>query len=175
MPVELRDAAFLELLIASGARITEVARLRPRDIDGAQGTVRLFGKGSKERIVPLYEHAIKLVQTYLQDARPQLLAARKPGQPAPADALFISTRGNAMSAATLRRVFKGHLAAAGCDTSLSPHAMRHTFATMLLEGGADLRTVQELLGHESLATTQIYTHLSVGRLKDAHRQAHPRA
>ena len=168
----LRDRCFLEILYASGGRISEVARLRPRDIRFDDASVRLFGKGSKERIVPIYPLALDVVRRYLDEARPELVAKAK-DKPAP-NTVFVSTRGNEMSAAALRDVFERQVARCGLDEGLTPHAMRHTFATELLTGGADLRAVQELLGHESLSTTQIYTHLSIERLKDATRQAHPR-
>ncbi len=169
-PVDLRDRAFLELLYATGARISEVAGLSVSDVDSASAQVRLFGKGSKERVVPLYESALEYVALYLERGRPHLVRDGRT-----TDALFLSTRGNAMSADALRTRFERRVAEAGLDPSLTPHAMRHTFATELLGGGADLRSVQELLGHESLATTQIYTHLSVDRLKDAAKAAHPRS
>ena len=168
----LRDRAFLELLYASGARISEMSGLDVRDVDVRMGQVRLFGKGSKERIVPLYDSCLEWLGRYLSDARPALLAKRRDGAANPA--LFLSTRGNRMSAAALRTCFEKHVRLCGLDASLTPHAMRHTYATELLGGGADMRSVQELLGHASLSTTQIYTHLSVERLKDAARQAHPR-
>ncbi len=168
----LRDAALIELLYATGARISEISRLDVGDIDFAQAQVSLFGKGSKERVVPIYQRALAVVRDYLEQSRP-LLAARKRGAEK-TRALFVSTRGNRMSADALRTVFERHVALAGIDVGVTPHAMRHTYATELLSGGADLRSVQELLGHESLATTQIYTHLSVERLKEATRQAHPR-
>ena len=171
--VGLRDRAFLEFLYATGARISEVATLKLEQIDLQNGTVRLFGKGSKERIVPLYESAIEWLKKYLRSSRPTLLLKDKTGRTH--SALFISVRGNDMSADSLRKVFSSYLAAAGLDSSLSPHAMRHTYATELLGGGADLRIVQELLGHESLSTTQVYTHLSVDRLKEAAKAAHPRS
>lgn len=169
-PVDLRDRAFLELLYATGARISEVAGLSVSDVDSASAQVRLFGKGSKERVVPLYESALDCVALYLERGRPHHVR-----DGCNTDALFLSTRGNAMSADALRTRFERRVAEAGLDPSLTPHAMRHTFATELLGGGADLRSVQELLGHESLATTQIYTHLSVDRLKDAAKAAHPRS
>ena len=168
--VGLRDAAILELLYASGARIAEIAGLSIKDIDFAEAQVRLFGKGSKERIVPLYPRVLDRLRAYLQRSRPRLAKPAKPTR-----ALFLSTRGNPMSTDALRTVFERRVRAAGKDAQLTPHAMRHTFATELLGGGADLRTVQELLGHESLSTTQIYTHVSIDRLKDATRQAHPRS
>ena len=144
-PVGLRDAAMLELLYASGARISELAALNVESIAWSERTLRLWGKGSKERIVPLYRRA-----------------------------LLISARGNRMSAAMLRRRFHTLATLAGIPADIAPHVMRHTFATDLLEGGADLRSVQELLGHASLSTTQIYTHLTPDRLKRAVAQAHPR-
>ena len=168
----VRDRALLELLYATGARISEAAGLCPDDVDFAQGQVSLFGKRSKERIVPLHKTALDVLKGYVENTRPRLVAARRSQDYA--RALFVSTRGNDMSADTLRRVFKKHMQMAGLDPSLTPHAVRHSFATELLDGGADLKAVQELLGHESLATTQIYTHLSIDRLKAATRLAHPR-
>ncbi len=169
--VGVRDRAFLELLYATGARISEVSSLDLGDVDLRQGQVRLFGKGSKERIVPMHELAVARLRTYLERARPRLAARARDGA---GRALFLSTRGRRMSADALRTAFERRVAQAGLDSDLTPHAMRHSFATELLDGGADLRSVQELLGHSSLSTTQIYTHLSAQRLKDAARQAHPR-
>ena len=168
-PVGLRDRAFLEFLYASGARISEASGLNLSDLNRFEASVRLFGKGSKERIVPLYSSAFKAIDDYIQTARSELLGKKN------TPALFVSTRGNRMSADALRTVFESHIDVAGLDATLTPHAMRHSFATELLSGGADLRSVQELLGHESLNTTQIYTHLSMDRLKEAARQAHPRS
>ncbi len=167
----LRDRAFLEMLYATGARIAEVSALDVRDVDFRARQARLFGKGSKERIVPVYEVALDWLQRYLEEGRPELLVRAK----VPTSALFVSTRGRRMSAAALRTVFERQVSSAGLDPTLTPHAMRHTYATELLGGGADMRSVQELLGHESLSTTQVYTHLSIERLKDAERLAHPRA
>ena len=166
----LRDRALLELLYGTGARISEASALDVASVDLEACQVRLFGKGSKERIVPLYASATSAISAYLTDGRPRLV---RPG--GETDALFISSRGNRMSAAALRDRFERHVLLAGLDSGLTPHSMRHTFATELLSGGADLRSVQELLGHESLSTTQIYTHLSVERLKAAARGAHPRS
>lgn len=171
-PEGLRDRALIELLYATGARISEAAGLTPDDIDFAQGQVRLFGKGAKERIVPLYPVALETIRAYVERGRPSLVAKRK--RAGFAQALFVSTRGNDMTAGALRDRFERLTVLAGVDRTVTPHAMRHTFATELLTGGADLKAVQELLGHESLATTQIYTHLSVERLKAATHQAHPR-
>ncbi len=172
-PEGLRDAAFIELLYATGARISEVAHLAVADVDFAEQQVRLFGKGRKERCVPVYQEALDTLADYITRARPVFVAKRRAD--GTLDALFVSTRGNSMSADALRHRFKLRVVAAGLDNDVIPHAVRHTYATELLSGGADLKTVQELLGHESLATTQIYTHLSVERLKQATRQAHPRA
>lgn len=168
-PKGLRDQAILELLYASGIRVGELAGLSCGDVDLDAGQVKVFGKGDKERIVPLYPFAVKTLRLYLSRARPELVGKSS------ADALFLSTRGNPMSTDAVRRAFKDVLAHAGVNQSYSPHDIRHTFATELLEGGADLRSVQEMLGHASLSTTQVYTHLSAAHLKDIHRQAHPRA
>ena len=170
-PEGLRDRALIELLYASGARISEASALDVRDVDVRQRQVRLFGKGSKERVVPLYPRAVEAVQAYVRDARPSLTCCSGRAT----NALFLSSHGNRMSAAALRERFERLVELAGLDPSITPHAMRHTFATQLLDGGADLRSVQELLGHESLSSTQIYTHLSVERLKAAALQAHPRS
>lgn len=170
----LRDACMLELLYATGARISELARLEVADVDARQRTARLFGKGSRERIVPVDRHALAALSAYLDRGRPELLAhARR--EAGPTQRIFVSTRGRPMDAAALRRRFHRLCAAAGLPADLSPHAMRHTFATDLLEGGADLRSVQEMLGHASLSTTQIYTHLTADRLRRAAALAHPRS
>ena len=167
-PVGLRDRAVLELLYATGIRAAELCDLTLSSVDLASGTVRVFGKGSKERMLPLHRHCAARLKAYLEHGRPLLLRR-------PADALFLSSRGNPLSSDALRRLLKRHLQATGVSQGYSPHALRHSFATHLLEAGADLRTVQELLGHVALTTTQFYTHVSMKRLKDVHRQAHPRA
>lgn len=174
-PAGLRDAAMLELLYASGARISELAALNVESIAWSERTLRLWGKGSKERIVPLYRRALDATRRYIEEGRPELLAHAKRGDGTNGvHPLFISARGNRMSAAMLRRRFHMLATLAGIPSDIAPHAMRHTFATDLLEGGADLRSVQELLGHASLSTTQIYTHLTPDRLKRAVTQALPR-
>lgn len=167
--VGLRNQALLELLYASGARVGEVAGMELDDVDYRLGQVKVLGKGSRERIIPLYPFALETMARYVDTARAELLGDKS------SRVLFVSTRGNGMSTDAIRKVFKRILVDAGCDTSLSPHDVRHTFATRLLEGGADLRSVQEMLGHASLSTTQIYTHLSVDKLKDVHRLTHPRS
>ena len=172
----IRDAAMLELLYASGARISELASLDIDSISFTNRSVRLYGKGRKERIVPIYRRALDACSRYLDDARAELLAASgRVDESGRARPFFISARGNPMSAAALRDRFHRLCTIAGLPADITPHAMRHTFATDLLEGGADLRSVQELLGHVSLSTTQIYTHLTPDRLKAAVRQAHPRS
>jgi integrase/recombinase XerD len=168
-PIGLRDRAVLEILYATGARVSEIADLRLAGLDLAQTQLKVMGKGSKERIIPVHRKAVVVMRDYLTSGRPRL------AKPDSDDHVFLSARGRPMSADAIRRMFKRALASAGAASSLSPHAMRHTFATHLIEAGADLRTVQELLGHVALSTTQIYTHLSVKRLQDVHGTAHPRA
>ena len=168
-PAGLRDRAVLELLYATGARVSEISGLRLRDLDLAQGQITVMGKGGKERIIPLHRMAIATLRDYLQLGRPRLARS------VPGEAVLLSARGAPFSADAIRRMFKRYLAQVGAASSLSPHAMRHTFATHLLDSGADLRTVQELLGHVALSTTQIYTHLSTQRLQDVHHSSHPRA
>lgn len=170
-PVGARDQAFLELLYATGCRISELAGVRCADIDCVAGELRVMGKGGKQRIVPVHRVACKAVDAYVRNGRAHLI--ERDGNAA--DALFVSTRGNAMSADALRRVFKTRARQAGLDASLHPHDIRHAYATDLVEGGADLRSVQELLGHSRLSTTQIYTHLSLSHMKDEYEQAHPRS
>ena len=165
----LRDRAILEILYATGARVSEISGLRLEDLDLAQGQITVMGKGSKERLVPLHRVAVNRLTDYLTDGRPRLTTGTA------TDSVFLSTRGKPLSADAIRRIFKRWLAAAGIASSLSPHSMRHTFATHMVENGADLRTIQELLGHVALSTTQIYTHMSMKRLQDVHRNAHPRA
>lgn len=167
-PADMRNRAILEFLYACGARISETSGLLVDNVDFDTAQVCVFGKGSKERIVPLHELAIASMRDYLFNARPALLVGKE------SPYFFVSTRGNQMSPDALRKMFKQSLLAAGLDQTLSPHDMRHTFATDLVEGGADLRSVQEMLGHSSLSTTQIYTHVSISHLKEEHRRTLPR-
>ncbi len=167
-PAEIRNAALLEFLYACGARVSEASGLLLKDVDFAQGQVKVFGKGSKERIIPVHPRALSTMRAYLTEARPELIGKQQ------CDWFFLSDSGRQMTPDLIRKMYKQALAAAGLDPSLSPHAMRHSFATDVLDGGADLRSVQEMLGHASLSTTQIYTHVSANRLKDVHHQAHPR-
>ncbi|MDH4139999.1 MAG: tyrosine recombinase XerC [Coriobacteriia bacterium] len=167
-PEGLRDRAVLELLYATGIRVGELSALDIDGIDLAGGQVRVMGKGSKERIVPLHKLAAERLSRYVRGGRPELVRG-------PSDALFLSTRGNRLSTEAVRRMLNRHMDAVGVALHVSPHVLRHTFATHLLEGGADLRSIQELLGHVALSTTQIYTHVGSKRLKDVHRDAHPRS
>ncbi len=168
-PAQMRDQALLEFLYACGARISEASGLLLSDVDFDGGVAKVFGKGSKERIVVLHEMALASMRTYLLVGRPKLL---REGVDCPY--FFVSARGAQMGTDAMRKMFKRTLVEAGLPLDYTPHDMRHTFATDMLEGGADLRTVQELLGHASLSTTQIYTHTTPGRLRQVHQQAHPR-
>lgn len=168
-PTGLRDAAMLELIYAAGLRVSELCSLRIHDINFEAGYVRCIGKGSKERIVPLGEQALEKVRAYLEDGRPALA---KPGSQ---DILFLNHRGGRLSRQGFWKIIKRHAALAGVNRHVSPHTMRHSFATHLLEHGADLRSVQEMLGHASVSTTQVYTHLTRDKLKEIYKNAHPRA
>lgn len=169
--IEQRDHAVLELLYGAGIRVSELCGLDVDDVDLALGTVRVLGKGSKERVVPFGAPAREAVGAYLTRARPVLLA--RSGDPAPA--LFLGARGRRLGTRTVYETVARILAPVVGRETVGPHALRHSAATHLLDGGADLRAVQELLGHSSLGTTQIYTHVSSERLTAAYRQAHPRA
>ncbi|MEH3022713.1 MAG: site-specific tyrosine recombinase XerD [Pseudomonas oryzihabitans] len=164
----LRDRTMLEVLYATGLRVTELVSLTLDEVNLREGSLRVFGKGSKERLIPLGEEAIAWLADYLKTARPLLLGGQ------PGDVLFPSQRGTVMTRQTFWHRIKLHAQVAGIRTSLSPHTLRHAFATHLLNHGADLRTVQMLLGHTSLSTTQIYTHVARVRLQQLHAQHHPR-
>jgi integrase/recombinase XerC len=165
-PFPERERALFELLYATGLRVSEASGLDVDDVDLASRMLRARGKGRKERIVPFGEEAEAAIRDYLP-AR----ALRTPAD----DALFVNTRGGRLTTRSMARVLKRRLRAAGLPDEISPHALRHTFATHLLQAGADLRAIQELLGHASLSTTQKYTHLDAARLKDVYKRAHPRA
>jgi site-specific recombinase XerD len=167
-PVGARDRALLELLYASGARVSEACALDLGSLDLAQRQVRLFGKGARERIAPLGEPAVDALRDYLAAGRSALLGPRT------TDALLLNTRGDRLGARDARTAVSRAATQAGLG-HVTPHTLRHSFATHLLEAGADIRVVQEFLGHASLATTQRYTHLSRGRLREVHSSAHPRA
>jgi integrase/recombinase XerD len=167
IPIELRDKVMLELLYATGLRVTELVTLRMDNISLRQNVVRVVGKGNKERLVPMGEVAAEWLDIYLRDARPLLLNT-------PSDVVFPSRRGQQMTRQTFWHRIKEYAIRAGIRRHLSPHTLRHAFATHLLNHGADLRVVQMLLGHSDLSTTQIYTHVAKDRLKSVHRDHHPR-
>ena len=168
-PIKVRDRAILELLYATGARVSEVVSLDVDDLVD-QTMVRLFGKGSKERIVPVGSYAQRAVEAYLVRVRPVLAKLGK-GTPA----IFLNQRGSRLSRQSVWQIISDAAAAAKLGAEVSPHTLRHSFATHLLEGGADVRVVQELLGHSSVATTQIYTLITVDALREVYSTAHPRA
>jgi site-specific recombinase XerD len=163
--VELRDRAVVELLYGSGLRVGELCGLRPADVDRPRGLVLVWGKGSKQRQLPMSEPSVEAVSAWLDRGRAALVGAETP-----ADALFLNARGRRLTPRDVRRILDRRAA-----SPTHPHALRHTYATHLLDGGADLRAVQELLGHENLSTTQLYTHVSKERLRTVYDTTHPRA
>jgi len=168
-PATLRDRALLELMYACGLRASEATGLEIGDVDLRHGVLRARGKGAKERLVPVGREAINAVRAYAERGRPALVGVREQSR------LFVNQRGGELTRQGLYKIVQRHARAAGLDGKMSPHTLRHTFATHLLAGGCDLRAVQEMLGHADIATTQIYTHLSAERLKDVYFRAHPRA
>lgn len=163
----LRDRAMLELMYASGLRVSELIGLKLGGVDLRRGAVRVMGKGGKERLVPMGEEAVDWLQRYLREARPEHAVAGD-------DTLFLTARGTAMTRQNFWQRLRLHAQVAGIRSALSPHTLRHAFATHLLEHGADLRTLQALLGHADLSTTQIYTHVARARLRELHARHHPR-
>ena len=168
-PISLRDVAMVELLYATGARVAELCGLDVSDIDYDRQTIRVLGKGNKERTIPLGNPAMKALNVWINEGRDSIKNSLS------ANAVFLGARGKRIDQRTVRTVVYNALQAIEGIERMGPHALRHSAATHLLEGGADLRTVQEILGHASLATTQIYTHVSTERLQNAFKQAHPRA
>jgi integrase/recombinase XerD len=168
-PLVLRDRCALELLYGCGLRVGELCGLDVIDLDAAGACLRVRGKGDKQRVVPVGEPALRAADRYLRDGRPRLLGCKASG------ALILNRRGGRLSRVSVWQVVKHWAGAAGLTGEISPHALRHSYATHLLEGGADLRAVQELLGHADLATTEIYTHVDRAFLTEAYRAAHPRA
>ncbi|MGY5452239.1 site-specific tyrosine recombinase XerD [Agarivorans sp. MS3-6] len=167
-PIQHRDLAMLEVLYATGLRVTELVSLQMEQVSLRQGLVRVIGKGGKERLVPLGEQAVDSIEQYLRQARPMLLNSES-------DVLFPSSRGRQMTRQTFWHRIKRYASLAGIASDISPHTLRHAFATHLLNHGADLRVVQMLLGHSDLSTTQIYTHIANQRLRSVYQQHHPRA
>ena len=168
-PEDKRDQAMMELLYASGLRVTELVSLNVEDIDLVEGSVRCLGKGAKERVIPIHQNAVEVVKGYLKSGRP-LIVNRRSGS-----ALFLNRRGERLTRQGFWLILKGHAGKAGIDTKITPHTLRHSFATHLLRGGAPLRHVQELLGHASITTTQVYTHLTSEHVRTEYDKAHPRA
>jgi integrase/recombinase XerD len=168
-PSALRDRALLELMYACGLRASEAIDLAVSDVDLDTGVLRARGKGSKERLVPVGSEAVNAVRAYVERGRPKLIGLRDESH------LFVNHRGAGLTRQGLYKIVQRHARAAGLEGKMSPHTLRHTFATHLLAGGCDLRSVQEMLGHADVATTQIYTHVSAEKLKDVYYRAHPRA
>jgi len=173
VPILMRDRAVLELAYAAGLRISELAAARIGDLDLERGELRVLGKGRKERMTLLGRPAQAALREYLDEGRPALV--ERAGQEPDPPVLFLNAAGHPLGVRGLRYRIDRLVRLAGLPEGVGPHTLRHSFASHLLEGGADLRVVQELLGHASLSTTQVYTHVSPGRLRSAYRQAHPRA
>lgn len=166
-----RDRAMLELAYASGVRVSELTRLKVRDVDLEDGFATVYGKGSKERLVPVGGAAIRAITTYLRELRGRLEGGSGKGE----GVLFLNARGGPLTRMGVWKILRKHVEGAGITRKVTPHTLRHTFATHLLEGGADLAAVQEMLGHADISTTQIYTHVDRDYLRDVHRRYHPRS
>ncbi|MBI4288472.1 MAG: site-specific tyrosine recombinase XerD [Chloroflexi bacterium] len=169
-PDALRDRAMLELLYATGMRVTELVSLDPENVNTDEGHVRCFGKGSKERLIPIHPQAARIVSEYIERARPQLLNDNHDDS-----ALFLNQRGQRLTRQGFWQILKGYAKQAGLDPEITPHTLRHSFATHMLRGGADLRSVQEMLGHRNISTTQVYTHLTSEHVRQSYEKSHPRA
>ena len=168
-PLDIRNRALLELFYATGARVSEVSNLKLQDLSLANGYIRCFGKGSKERIVPIGEMAIETLNKYLEQVRPIFFRPFSP------DNVFLSHHGRRLGRDVIWKIFQNYAKEAGFKGRIHPHLLRHSFATHMLENGANIRYVQEMLGHSNIATTQIYTHINKDRLKAIHKKFHPRA
>jgi len=171
----LRDRAIIEVLYSTGLRVSELADLKIADVERRMGCLRCVGKGDKERLVPVGRKALAAIQEYLEKSRPLLLGERDSAKRGPSPYLFVNRSGNRLSRISIWRLLSEHGRRAGIRASLSPHKLRHSFATHLLERGADLRSVQLMLGHADISTTQIYTHVVEERLKQIYKAHHPRA
>jgi integrase/recombinase XerD len=174
-PLALRDRALLEVMYACGLRASEAVGLELADVELDEGLLCARGKGAKERIVPIGRQAVAALRAYCRAGRPVLVASHPQATARPPTQLFLNNRGSGLTRQGLYKIVQGHARSAGLDERMSPHTLRHSFATHLLAGGCDLRSLQEMLGHADLATTQVYTHLSAERLKHAYFKAHPRA
>lgn len=168
-PLGLRDRAMLELLYASGLRISELCNVRLEGIDLEEGMIRVTGKGNKTRLIPVGTEAREAIRRYLEVERPQLVSSRSGAE------IFLSVRGRKLTPQRVWQLVKRYAARAGLEANVYPHLLRHSFATHLLAGGADLRIIQEMLGHADISTTQIYTHVDSSHLKSVHKKFHPRA
>ncbi|MBI4330871.1 MAG: site-specific tyrosine recombinase XerD [Chloroflexi bacterium] len=169
-PEALRDKAMFELIYATGMRVSEMVSLNQEDVNLGGCFVRCFGKGSKERVIPMHPEAVKQLRAYVQEGRPGLLAASHEEK-----ALFVNQKGGRLTRQGLWQILKNYVAEANLNVRVTPHTLRHSFATHMLSGGADLRSLQELLGHANISTTQIYTHLTSEGIRQAYDKAHPRA
>jgi len=169
-PEAKRDKAMLELLYASGMRVSELVSLNVDDVETAEGFVRCFGKGHKERMIPIYPRAAQAIQDYIATGRPKIVQ-----NDSAETALFLNVRGERLTRQGLWQILKGYAKAANIEAEVTPHTLRHSFATHMLNGGADLRTVQELLGHANISTTQVYTHLTSEHVRKTYDKSHPRA
>ncbi|MGC2374247.1 MAG: tyrosine recombinase [Solirubrobacteraceae bacterium] len=168
-PLALRDRAMFEVMYGCGLRASETTGLHLESVDTRAGMLRAFGKGSKERIVPVGLEALDAIETYLQDGRPKLVKLR------PERCLFVNSRGGQLTRQGLHKIVRGYATRAGLEGDMSPHTLRHTFATHVFSGGCDLRTLQEMLGHADVSTTTIYTHLAASHMTEAYFASHPRA
>ncbi len=169
-PEAKRDKAMLELLYASGMRVSELVALNLGDVDTGGGYVKCFGKGNKERMIPIYPRASRSVEVYVNEARPQISSSHPEEK-----ALFLNVRGDRLTRQGLWQILKGYAKDANIESEVTPHTLRHSFATHMLNGGADLRMVQELLGHANISTTQVYTHLTSEHVRKTYDKSHPRA
>lgn len=169
-PDALRDRAMLELLYATGMRVSEMVSLNPENVNTQEGHVRCFGKGSKERVIPIHPRAAQILADYIDNSRPKLLnhTTEEP-------ALFLNQRGQRLTRQGFWQILKGYARKAGLKEDITPHTLRHSFATHMLSGGADLRSVQEMLGHRNISTTQVYTHLTSEHVRSSYEKSHPRA